>query len=68
MYIRNSQERKDFSVLVGSDSKILSGLLLGADGAIAARSRWSNSSYIKYTNKNGCWNLPSISKRKYPKS
>ena len=38
MYIRNSQERKDFSVLVGSDSKILSGLLLGADGAIAATS------------------------------
>lgn len=38
MYIRNSQERKDFSVQVGSDSKILSGLLLGADGAIAATS------------------------------
>lgn len=38
MYIENSQQREDFSVLIGSDSKILTGLTLGADGAVAATS------------------------------
>ncbi|OJG33083.1 dihydrodipicolinate synthase [Enterococcus devriesei] len=38
MYIENSRQRADFSVLVGSDSKILTALKLGADGAVAATS------------------------------
>lgn len=38
MYVKNSRKREEFSVLVGSDSKILSGLMLGADGAVAATS------------------------------
>ncbi len=38
MYIENSRQRADFSVLVGSDSKILTALNLGADGAVAATS------------------------------
>ncbi|MGT2948764.1 4-hydroxy-tetrahydrodipicolinate synthase [Streptococcus devriesei] len=36
-YIENNY-RDDFAVLVGSDSKILAGLQLGADGAVAATS------------------------------
>ncbi len=38
MYIRYGKARKDFSVLVGSDSKILEALTRGADGAVAATS------------------------------
>lgn len=36
-YIKNNH-RDDFAVLVGSDSKILAGLQLGADGAVATTS------------------------------
>lgn len=37
-YIKVSESNDDFSVLVGSDSKILAGLKLGAKGAVASTS------------------------------